>query len=492
MRIVTDDGVGLEVEQSRRPGPPLADGARVHRAPRRTSPTTSTRSPSALDGRAPSTTAVTARATSPTTAAAYSLDRLAADTLAVADALGFDRFRAPRALDGRDGRPAASCSPQPERVEALVLMDTSPGRRPGIDPRPRRRRRRRSRSTRAWPCCAQVLDELDPLGHAGRPARAARAAGLRGVRRRASGRASPRRCAYAALVREIVRPARPARRARGRSRCPTLVDRRRAGRAVPRRLSHAMADAIPSAELVVDPRRRSLAAVREPRRVPSPRSTRFLHAIEPRWRVVSRARRAAARGGDAAGARRRHRLHAERWAPLPALRRVREARHPARRHPPRADRGVRGRGLGEGHPPRRRRRAHRRPRRHQRRQRDHERVPERIAGARDRRARAAGALGLGLAPGARPRADRRVDHEARGDAPRRRRRSRPGSTPRCGPPARRTAARRSSTSRSTGGAGTDAPGAAAPDAAALAGAAPDPATRSRASRRSSARRRGRC
>jgi len=69
----------------------------------------------------------------PADAAAYSLDRLAADTLAVADAVGADRFR----LLGHSmgGMVAARIVEQHfERVEGLVLMDTSPGPPRGIDP----------------------------------------------------------------------------------------------------------------------------------------------------------------------------------------------------------------------------------------------------------------------------------------------------------------------------------------------------------------------
>lgn len=65
--------------------------------------------------------------------AAYSLDRLAADTMEVASAVGLDRFRL---LGHSMGGMVALrlVLDRPDRVEALVLMDTSPGPVPGIDP----------------------------------------------------------------------------------------------------------------------------------------------------------------------------------------------------------------------------------------------------------------------------------------------------------------------------------------------------------------------
>src|SRR5438105_4194681 len=73
------------------------------------------------------------RSDKPDDVAAYSLDRLARDTLAVADALGFDRFR----LLGHSmgGMVAARVVvAAPERVDGLVLMDTAAGPPEGIDP----------------------------------------------------------------------------------------------------------------------------------------------------------------------------------------------------------------------------------------------------------------------------------------------------------------------------------------------------------------------
>jgi 3-oxoadipate enol-lactonase len=69
----------------------------------------------------------------PPEAASYSLDRMAADVLAVADGLGLDSFRLlGHSMGGMVSRRVVLA--QPERIEALVLMDTSPGPIPGLDP----------------------------------------------------------------------------------------------------------------------------------------------------------------------------------------------------------------------------------------------------------------------------------------------------------------------------------------------------------------------
>jgi 3-oxoadipate enol-lactonase len=69
----------------------------------------------------------------PADRAAYSIDRLAHDILEVADACGLDRFRL---LGHSMGGMVARQIPlrTPERVEAFVMMDTSPGPIPGFDP----------------------------------------------------------------------------------------------------------------------------------------------------------------------------------------------------------------------------------------------------------------------------------------------------------------------------------------------------------------------
>jgi pimeloyl-ACP methyl ester carboxylesterase len=68
----------------------------------------------------------------PSDASAYSFDRLTADTVAVADAVGADHFRLlGHSMGGMIARRLVLA--HPERVDALVLMDTSPGPVPGID-----------------------------------------------------------------------------------------------------------------------------------------------------------------------------------------------------------------------------------------------------------------------------------------------------------------------------------------------------------------------
>lgn len=63
---------------------------------------------------------------------AYTLDRLAADVLAVADAHGASTFRLlGHSMGGMVARRVVLSVP--DRVESLVLMDTSPGPVPGID-----------------------------------------------------------------------------------------------------------------------------------------------------------------------------------------------------------------------------------------------------------------------------------------------------------------------------------------------------------------------
>jgi 3-oxoadipate enol-lactonase len=64
---------------------------------------------------------------------AYSLDRMAADVVGVADALGIDSFRLlGHSMGGMVARRVELA--HPGRIDALVLMDTSPGPVPGVDP----------------------------------------------------------------------------------------------------------------------------------------------------------------------------------------------------------------------------------------------------------------------------------------------------------------------------------------------------------------------
>ncbi len=69
----------------------------------------------------------------PTDPGAYSLDRLAADTLEVADATGLRDLRLlGHSMGGMVTRRMALA--HPDRLAALVFMDTSPGPPPGLDP----------------------------------------------------------------------------------------------------------------------------------------------------------------------------------------------------------------------------------------------------------------------------------------------------------------------------------------------------------------------
>src|SRR5215208_6028622 len=69
----------------------------------------------------------------PDDAAAYSLDRMAADVLAVAGGLGIDTFRLlGHSMGGMVSRRVVLS--EQERIDALVLMDTSPGPIPRLDP----------------------------------------------------------------------------------------------------------------------------------------------------------------------------------------------------------------------------------------------------------------------------------------------------------------------------------------------------------------------
>lgn len=99
----------------------------------------------------------------PADAAVYSLDRLVADTLAVADALELGRFRLlGHSMGGMVARRLVLS--RPERVEALVLMDTSPGPVPGLTPQ-MARGQAHIVLDRGMDALRRILDELDPLGN---------------------------------------------------------------------------------------------------------------------------------------------------------------------------------------------------------------------------------------------------------------------------------------------------------------------------------------
>lgn len=130
MRVTTDDGVGLEVRvRGTGPGFVLVHGyggvkedfddhvdALAHRGQVVTFD---------LRGHGDSD--------APTDVAAYSLDRLADDVRVVADACDLDSFRLlGHSMGGMVARRLVLGTP--DRIEALVLMDTSPGPVDGLDP----------------------------------------------------------------------------------------------------------------------------------------------------------------------------------------------------------------------------------------------------------------------------------------------------------------------------------------------------------------------
>ena len=131
MRVIADDGVGSRSGWRRGPGfRRRSCWCTASAARRRTSPTTCPRS------RAHTVVIFDHRghgeSDKPTDPAAYSLDRLVADIVAVADALGLDTFRLlGHSMGGMVARRLVLR--RPDRVEALVMMDTSPGPPPGLD-----------------------------------------------------------------------------------------------------------------------------------------------------------------------------------------------------------------------------------------------------------------------------------------------------------------------------------------------------------------------
>ena len=137
--------------RSRWPGPgPGSCSCTGSAARRRTSPTTCQRSrattpSSSFDHRGHG------ESDKPDDPLAYSLDRLVADTLAVADAVGLSRFRLlGHSMGGMVARRIVLG--HPDRVDALVLMDTAPGPIPGLRPGPHGDRRGESRSSKARTC----------------------------------------------------------------------------------------------------------------------------------------------------------------------------------------------------------------------------------------------------------------------------------------------------------------------------------------------------
>jgi pimeloyl-ACP methyl ester carboxylesterase len=129
VRVVTDDGVGLEVSV-RGAGPGLVlvhgfGGAKEDFADH-VEALASTYRVVTFDLRGHGSS------DHPEDAAAYTLDRLALDLLCVVHAVGLDTFRLlGHSMGGMVARRAVLA--HPELVDALVLMDTSPGRVAGLD-----------------------------------------------------------------------------------------------------------------------------------------------------------------------------------------------------------------------------------------------------------------------------------------------------------------------------------------------------------------------
>ena len=151
---------------------------------------------------------------------------------------------------------------------------------------------------------------------------------------------------------------------------PDARHRRRAGRAVPRAVAARWPRRSRRAELAVIPDAGHSPQFENPDAWIAA-LTEFLASVPTRDAcsgVDAHGGRLARRG--VAAPRRRHDVHVVGRPPVRAVRRRGAGRSPARRRAPRADRDVRGRRLGEGHPPARLRGADRGSGRHQRRERD--------------------------------------------------------------------------------------------------------------------------
>lgn len=244
MRVRTDDGVGLEVE-TLGAGPPLVmlhgiNGAKEDFADH-------------LPRFAEHTSAVVfdhrghGASDKPDALDAYSLDRLAADAIAVIDSLGFDRVRlVGHSMGGMVARRLVLA--HPDRVDALVLMDTWSGPPSTID-LAMAEAAAEVALTEGMDVLRVMLDEADVLGsEADRRVRAERPGYIEfGERKWAD--CAP--AAYAALLRAIV--AQPSELDAMRTiSCPTLVV---VGEQDTAFLddSSAMASTVPDASLVVIP-----------------------------------------------------------------------------------------------------------------------------------------------------------------------------------------------------------------------------------------------
>jgi pimeloyl-ACP methyl ester carboxylesterase len=179
--------------------------------------------------------------------AAYSLDRLAADTIAVADALDLGRFTLlGYSMGGMVARRLVL--EHPERVAALVLLDTSPGPPDGIDP-DEADFAAEVALTEGMTVLRQLLDEVKVLGsEADERVRRERPGYIEFADRKWADVAP---AAYAALAHEITHQPDQLEQMRAIA-CPTLVlvgeqDTSFVGAA------SAMHDVLPDSRLVVVP-----------------------------------------------------------------------------------------------------------------------------------------------------------------------------------------------------------------------------------------------
>ncbi len=244
MRVAMDDGVGLVVESSGHGAPVLLvhgfGGAKEDFADQ-------------VPALAEHATVVIfdhrghGASDHPADEAAYSLDRLVADTLTVADHFGFERFRLlGHSMGGMVARRLVLA--HPDRVDALILMDTAPGPPEGIDPASVDLGVEIAR-TDGMAVLRVVQDELDPLGSLANQRLLAERPGYREFGERKWAALS--REMWIALASEIVNQ--PDELAGLTAlRCPTLVI---VGDEDTPFLdgSRAMADIIPGAQLVVIP-----------------------------------------------------------------------------------------------------------------------------------------------------------------------------------------------------------------------------------------------
>lgn len=149
---------------------------------------------------------------------AYSLDRLAADTVAVADAVGAERFRLlGHSMGGMVARRLILAVPQ--RLDALVLMDTAAGPPEGIDPELGDAAAELA-LTEGMTALRAVLDEANPLGTEAAERVRAERPGYVEFEDRKWAAVAP--AAYAGLLRDIVHQPRQLEEMRA-IRCPTLI-----------------------------------------------------------------------------------------------------------------------------------------------------------------------------------------------------------------------------------------------------------------------------